>query len=302
MYIGSTYTRARACTHKVRQEESAILLPHGEWNKCKWCTDLGGCLSFFMHKIQDAEGMQTECWNPWLFNLFNFMSNHYTSLTGVSFDSFIGSNTHRTSKRTQRCGKILKLALIAGPVKECPKFWVHSSQKWQLWKQFIQTLIALFTPSSQLNHFSLTCSFVDLPKCKISSEQRSKNVNNNNNNSSYNRLLKQQLKPTRDHLFKNVNNSKTKHKGSYWMHATTLNTSPPKEQCLALFVSNYPLGALNLLDIQLVSKQDVQFDVPLSCKKTGHTSIISLTTTENVCQQPFQWLRRDIGELKIYLW
>lgn len=37
-----------------------------------------------------------------------------------------------------------------------------------------------FSPtwSSQLNHFSLTCSFVHLPKCKISSKQRSKNVNN----------------------------------------------------------------------------------------------------------------------------
>lgn len=50
-----------------------------------------GCLSFIMHKVQDAGDMQTECWNLSLVNLFKFMSNHYTSLR-VSFDSFIGSD------------------------------------------------------------------------------------------------------------------------------------------------------------------------------------------------------------------
>lgn len=56
-------------------------------------------------------------------------------------------------------------------------FWAHSSKKWLLRKKLIQASIAFSTPPSQLNHFSLTCSFVHLPKCKISSEQRSKNVN-----------------------------------------------------------------------------------------------------------------------------
>lgn len=73
----------------------------------------------------------------------------------------------------------------------------------------------LSTRSSQFNHFSLTCSFVHLPKCKISSEQRSKNVNNKNNR-FYHRLFTQRRKLTHDLDFKNVNKSKTKTiRGSY---------------------------------------------------------------------------------------
>lgn len=91
--------------------------------KCKWCTDLEGCLSFIMHKVQDAEGMQTECWNLWLFNLSNFMSNHYTNLTSVSFDSFSGSNRAFQKGPIKKWKeKILKLNLIAGPVKEWQNF------------------------------------------------------------------------------------------------------------------------------------------------------------------------------------
>lgn len=194
MYSGSIHTRARACIHKVRQEKAA-LLPNGEWNKCKWCTDLEGCLSFIMQKVQDAEGMQIECWNLWLFNLSNFMSNHYTNFTSVSFDSFSGSNTAFQKGPIKKWEeKILKLSLIAGPVKEWQNFWSTFLLEVATMKAVHSTPIALSTPSSQLNHFSLTCSFVHLPKCKISSEQRSKNVNNNNN-SFYNRLQKLKLTP-----------------------------------------------------------------------------------------------------------
>lgn len=71
-----------------------------------------------MHKVQDAESMQTECWNLSLFNLSNFMSNHYTSLS-VSFDSFIGSNPGFLKRTNKLSGQkdILSLIWVQGQWK-----------------------------------------------------------------------------------------------------------------------------------------------------------------------------------------
>lgn len=64
----------------------------------------------------------------------------------------------------------------AGPVKEWPDL-SHSSPRSGDYESSSDSH-SCSTRSSQLNHFSLTCSFFfHLPKCKISSKQRSKKVN-----------------------------------------------------------------------------------------------------------------------------
>lgn len=146
----------------------------------KWYTNLEKRVTFHLSciRVQDAEGMQTERWNLSLFNLSNSLSNQDTSLS-VSFDSFIGSIVIKTpGKEVER--KYLKLAQLS----DC-----RASER--VTKSLSMLLLEVVTTKavnsdshrppptrlSQPNHFSLTCSFVHLPKCKISSEQRSQNVN-----------------------------------------------------------------------------------------------------------------------------
>lgn len=96
---------------------------------------------------------------------------------------------------------------------------------------------------SQPNHFSLTCSFVHLPKCKISSEQRSQNVNKKKKKK---RFLSHRLFTHRWKLIAFILKMQNKRsKGLIWMHATTFSKSPAKEHCPLLSQSPISRGTIS---------------------------------------------------------
>ena len=140
--------------------------------------------------------MQTQWWDFSLINLSYFKSNQYTTLSDSIWlfqwlkhldlikETWPGNEVERQQ---------LKLALYTLPGQwKSDLIFEHIPQVALVNKESSSFRLHghISLSSSQLNHFSLTCSFVHLPKCKISSEQRSKNVNNKKNNSVYHRLLK----------------------------------------------------------------------------------------------------------------
>lgn len=154
-----------------------------QWHKCKWRNwPLRGCLSilslFFLpvhlnhakstRCRRHAEGRMLQS-RPLNLKRPQGKTRRCPPAQVASHWTLSLAQTQRvleTKGPMRRWGWLTSFAVITGPVKEWQPVWARSpSEKWRLWKRLIQTPIA-FCPrrSSQLNHFSPTCSICSLTK------------------------------------------------------------------------------------------------------------------------------------------
>lgn len=120
----SIHTRVRACIHKVRQRAAYHCgqMAKETYGKC-YCFWEERRLSCIMHKVQDAEGMQTK--RRTSFNLSKVMSTHYTYDCLIWLFHWLKCN--KKQKRRGRNIWSLLSVQIRGPVKEWPNLWAHYS-------------------------------------------------------------------------------------------------------------------------------------------------------------------------------